>query len=200
MVNDRAKPTRLRHVQPPVIHISPRALAVITAETKARFGPEETGGILLGHDLGHQILITAAGDPGPGAIHTPTRFRRDLVHAGKLADAAYEHDRSVWVGDWHTHPRGPTRPSRYELRTYRSFLDDPELDFDRFLTLIVKPQPPDSHGVASQPAPPTLALNAECHPRSNYPRSRRGRRLMNTDAAPAPPANPATNTNRRLVG
>lgn len=143
MVNDRAKPTRLRHVQPPVIHISPRALAVITAETKARFGPEETGGILLGHDLGHQILITAAGDPGPGAIHTPTRFRRDLAHAGKLADAAYEHDRSVWVGDWHTHPRGPTRPSRYDLRTYRSFLDDPELDFDRFLTLIVKPQPPD---------------------------------------------------------
>lgn len=126
-----------------MIHISPRALAAITAETKARFGPEETGGILLGHDLGHQVLITAAGDPGPGAIHTPTRFRRDLAHAGKLADAAYERDHSVWVGDWHTHPRGPTRPSRYDLRTYRSFLHDPELNFDRFLALIVTLQAPD---------------------------------------------------------
>lgn len=130
-----------------MIHVSPRALAIITAETSARLGPEETGGILLGHDLGHQILITAAGDPGPGAIHTPTRFRRDLEHAGKLADAAYEYDRSVWVGDWHTHPKGPNRPSRYDLRTYRGFLYDPELDFDRFLSLIVIPQPPDPPSV-----------------------------------------------------
>ena len=143
MVNDRAKPGRLRYLRPLVILISRRALAVITAETEARFGPEETGGILLGHDLDHQILVTAAGDPGPGAIHTPTRFRRDLAHAARLADAAYEHDGSIWVGDWHTHPRGPTRPSRYDLRTYRSFLHDPELDFDRFVTLIVIPQSPE---------------------------------------------------------
>jgi integrative and conjugative element protein (TIGR02256 family) len=144
VVNDRPKPTQLRHLQSTMIRISPRALAVITAETAARFGPEETGGILLGHDLGHQILVTAAGDPGPGATHTPTRFRRDLAYAGKLADAAYEHDHSVWVGDWHTHPRGPTRPSRYDLRTYRRFLQDPELDFDRFLALIVTPARPSN--------------------------------------------------------
>ena len=145
MVDDRAKPVRLRHLQPAMIHISPRALTVITAEAQARSGPEETGGIVLGHDLGHQILITAAGDPGPGAIHTPTRFRRDLAHAGKLADAAFAHDQSVWVGEWHTHPRGPTRPSRYDLRTYRSFLHDSNLNFDRFLSLIVTlqlPEPP----------------------------------------------------------
>jgi integrative and conjugative element protein (TIGR02256 family) len=125
-----------------MIRISPRALAVINAETAVRPGPDETGGILLGHDLGNQMLVTAAGDPGPGAIHALTRFRRDLGHAERLADAAYEHDLSVWVGDWHTHPRGPNRPSRYDLQTYRRFLHDPQLDFDRFLTLIVTPTQP----------------------------------------------------------
>lgn len=147
MVHDRAEPARLRHMQPTVIRISPRALAVIASESAARSGPNETGGILFGHDFGHQILITAAGDPGPNAIHAPTRFKRDLAHATRLADAAYERDSSIWVGDWHTHPQGPARPSRYDLRTYRHFLQDPELEFDRFLAVIVSPPLPHQHPV-----------------------------------------------------
>lgn len=146
MVSDRAEPSQLHHMYPTVIRISPHALAVMTAESAARSGPDETGGILLGHDLGQQILITAAGGPGPNARHAPARFKRDLAHAERLADAAYEQDGSLWIGDWHTHPQGLVRPSRYDLQTYRRFLQDTELDFDRFLAVIVtqplRPQGP----------------------------------------------------------
>lgn len=134
-------------MQPAVIRVSPRALAVIAAESVARSGPDETGGILLGHDLGQQVLISVAGDPGPNAHHAPTRFKRDLAHAERLADAAYERDASIWVGEWHTHPQGPSRPSRYDLRTYRRFLEDPELGFSRFLAVIVTPPQPQERPV-----------------------------------------------------
>ena len=99
----------------------------------------ETGGIVLGHDTGTEFVVTLAGDPGPNAIRTPNRFKRDLEHAQALADTAYDRDGSVWIGEWHTHPRGPAEPSSLDLRTYRSHLADPSLGFDRFLTLIVLP-------------------------------------------------------------
>jgi integrative and conjugative element protein (TIGR02256 family) len=99
----------------------------------------ETGGILLGHDRSADLLVTVAGDPGPAAIRTPNRFKRDLAHAQSLADDAYDRDGSVWIGEWHTHPNGPVQPSEVDLRTYFSHLSDPSLGFDRFLSLIALP-------------------------------------------------------------
>lgn len=47
----------------------------------------------------------------------------------------------MWVGEWHTHPQGPPRPSGRDLRTYRSFLGEEELRFTVFVALIVIPTP-----------------------------------------------------------
>jgi integrative and conjugative element protein (TIGR02256 family) len=96
----------------------------------------ETGGILLGRPELGGYLVSVAGGPGPNAIHEPDYFLRDLAYAQSLAMVAWTADRSQWIGDWHTHPRGSLRPSAADLRTYRQHLTDPELGFASFLSVI----------------------------------------------------------------
>lgn len=116
------------------------AFAVIRETWRTAQDGLETGGILLGHQhRDGQLSVSRAGDPGPEAIRKPDSFRRDPAHAQRLADAAWSRDRSIWVGDWHTHPRGPVSPSRVDLSTYLALLADPELGFSHFLALVVVP-------------------------------------------------------------
>lgn len=107
-------------------------------ETQGR----ETGGVLLGHQHtdGH-LSVTTAGDPGPLAEQSASRFRRDAAHARLLSSAAYARDRSVWLGDWHTHPTGPPRPSPADMAAYAAVLSDPASGFATFLSIIVLPAP-----------------------------------------------------------
>lgn len=102
----------------------------------------ETGGIALGRDSGETIRITELGDPGPGAIHTSSRFTRDLYHAQDLAVKAWQRDRSQWVGEWHTHPSGELIPSSFDLSIYVRLLNDEALRWERLISLIVAPRSP----------------------------------------------------------
>lgn len=123
------------------VRLSARALASIARHAVASADGCETGGILLGFDeneLG-EMLVMDAGDPGPNAERRPDFFKRDLSHAQKLAEEALSATSSRWIGEWHTHPGGSLEPSRTDLRTYRGFLRDPDLDFNVFLALIVGP-------------------------------------------------------------
>ncbi|UCN14440.1 Mov34/MPN/PAD-1 family protein [Cellulomonas iranensis] len=99
----------------------------------------ETGGILLGHDdeAGGSTRLTAAGAPGPLAVREPRFFLRDLNHARMLAARAWAHDRSQWIGEWHTHPLGHPVPSELDVRSYTSHVHDPDLGFRRFISVIV---------------------------------------------------------------
>src|SRR4051812_24966041 len=106
MAHGSRPPHGLRDVQPSMT-LSAVAAATISAEAAASRDGRETGGILLGHDEGTQLYVTVAGDPGVGAVRSADRFLRDLEHARLLADAAYQRDGSVWIGEWHTHPTGP---------------------------------------------------------------------------------------------
>lgn len=115
--------------------------ATIAREAPASADGRETGGILLGQDLGRRLVVTVAGDPGPMADRRPDGFVRDLDHARRLGDAAYERDGSVWIGEWHTHPGGPVTPSPTDMKTYDRLLADPDLGFERVLSLIVTPCP-----------------------------------------------------------
>lgn len=63
-------------------------------------------------------------------------------HARGLAHDGYARDRSVWIGEWHTHPDGPAHPSPTDLRAYLDIVRDPEETFDAFLSIIVVPAPP----------------------------------------------------------
>lgn len=124
----------------PVVHFSLDALQSITREIQAGGDQLETGGILLGHNRGGDVLVTVAGGPGPKAVRRPGYFLRDRDHAQELADAAWVCDASQWVGDWHTHPHGPSHPSSLDLRSVAQVLSDPELGFSTFLTVIAVPR------------------------------------------------------------
>lgn len=125
----------------PVVKLARSAAEALAKGAKASADGTETGGILLGHDDGETLIVTVAGDPGPKAHRSPSAFKRDLAHAQALADIAYDRDGSVWIGEWHTHPRGPLEPSDLDRRTYASHLADPTLGFERLLSLIVLPCP-----------------------------------------------------------
>lgn len=101
----------------------------------------ETGGILLGRDpeVDGLIKVVRAAGPGPRAIRDRSFFLRDLRYSRRLARLAYEREGLQWVGDWHTHPRGPRGPSGFDLRTYASHLSDSELKFKAFVAVIVTP-------------------------------------------------------------
>lgn len=43
----------------------------------------------------------------------------------------------MWVGEWHTHPAAGLLPSNIDLRSYLRHLEDPELGFQEFLSLII---------------------------------------------------------------
>jgi integrative and conjugative element protein (TIGR02256 family) len=103
----------------------------------------ETGGILIGRgpNAANVITVERAGDPGPAAKRCPDYFLRDLAHAKRLASAAWEEDQGVWIGEWHTHPTGPTMPSARDLTTYTALLTDSELAFSNFVSVIVVPAP-----------------------------------------------------------
>lgn len=127
-----------------MITMSRSIAEVIRVESGRSADGLETGGILLGHDNGATIHITTAGPPGPSAQRHQDHFLRDLALAQRLGDEAYETDGSVWVGEWHTHPKGPPMPSSRDITTYVSHLANPDLNFRRFVSLIVTPCP--KHG------------------------------------------------------
>ena len=125
----------------PEVLITRSALEAIVNESARRTDNIETGGILLGwaaHSR-HPISIRWAGGPGPNALHEARRFLRDREFAQQLADEAWNNDRSVWLGEWHTHPYGGHAPSGLDLQSYLQHLSDPDLGFDVFLSLIALP-------------------------------------------------------------
>jgi proteasome lid subunit RPN8/RPN11 len=70
-------------------------------------------------------------------VRSATRFVRDLAHSELLAEAAYHLDGSQWIGDWHTHLGGPARLSHIDLGSYRSVLNNSDLNL--FLAIIALP-------------------------------------------------------------
>ena len=69
--------------------------------------PNETGGVLVGHvDASGRTVITAMVGPGPQALRTRTRFRRDGAYAQAEVDRLYGESagRDDYAGEWHSHP------------------------------------------------------------------------------------------------
>ena len=123
------------------IEIAPRARDSIFRLARESEDGRETGGILLGRgpDDNGVVRVEIAGDAGPAADRRPDFFLRDLVHTRALADKAWQQSRAVWVGEWHTHPKGGRAPSASDLSTYIRLLAASALEFDVFVSIIVVP-------------------------------------------------------------
>jgi integrative and conjugative element protein (TIGR02256 family) len=69
--------------------------------------PNETGGVLVGYvDRDGRTVLTAVVGPGPGAIHSRSRFRRDGDYAQAEVDRLHlaSDGRDDYIGEWHSHP------------------------------------------------------------------------------------------------
>jgi len=121
------------------VTLTGHAYRQLLTETRHAEDGNETGGLLLGCDLGMGpgFVVRHCGDPGPNAVRQPANFARDLAHSTMLAERVAELDGSVWIGEWHTHLAELPMPSAYDLLTYRVLLANREVDFPRLLSLIV---------------------------------------------------------------
>lgn len=101
-------------------------LAAMRAEAE-RGLPAETGGVLVGRrESGGRVVVVHATGPGPRALRTPTRFRRDGAYAQAEVDRlhAAHGGRADYVGEWHTHP-APVGPSGVDLAGMAWIGDNP---------------------------------------------------------------------------
>lgn len=121
----------------PTITIAADAWRLISLEAVRSIDGLETGGILLGVDDGQTLQVLHAGGPGPHAVRGPRTFMRDRKYAQRLADSAWAEDCSQWIGEWHTHVNTAPIPSEIDLDSYMRHLVDPDLDFDRFVAVIL---------------------------------------------------------------
>ena len=76
----------------------------------------ETGGILVGSYSadGAQAHVNEALGPPPGSQSTPTKFTRN-TGLGKALKQRWP-QQQYYLGEWHSHPRGRTSPSRQDRR------------------------------------------------------------------------------------
>ena len=74
--------------------------------------PRETGGVLVGHRTSDGFFITGATGPGPKAVLTRSRFRRDGTYTQEEVDRLFVESagREDYLGEWHSHP-APMGPS-----------------------------------------------------------------------------------------
>jgi integrative and conjugative element protein (TIGR02256 family) len=93
----------------------------------ARRDPHETGGVLLGYWADAEVVVADIVGPGPDALHGPMRFVPDTEYQEVEIARRYEASGRVvtYLGDWHTHPRGPGGISRLDLRTLHTIAREP---------------------------------------------------------------------------
>lgn len=122
--------TRRRRVAAgPNLFVPAKLLAQIRAEAMS-FAPDETGGMLIGYRADQHatsdVAVTGLIGAGPAAERARHRFVPDGPWQYEQLLRVYESSGriSVYLGDWHSHPRGSSRLSPTDLATYRRVAAD----------------------------------------------------------------------------
>jgi len=131
-------PLLRRALARPLVWLPRDLLRELCAQAE-RERPCETGGMLLGWRVGDQIAIVRAIAPGPRAKRERECFEADGPWQQEQLAAAYEESgRTVtYLGDWHSHPRGPARPSARDRQTAVLVAGCPEARAPEPLTVIL---------------------------------------------------------------
>jgi integrative and conjugative element protein (TIGR02256 family) len=98
----------------------------------------ETGGALFGYENRGAWVIEQALGPGPRARHE--RFRlvgdHDYLQDAIDRELAASNGTRYYLGDWHTHPLGPARPSCRDHQTAAAIAANPNVGLRQPLVLI----------------------------------------------------------------
>lgn len=120
----------------PSVSVSWSALERVKSLVGLSIGTE-TGGILVGRNIGRDIEISDASDPGPNAEQTATHFLRDTAHCREFLARCYKETGADYVGEWHSHVVGLRTLSAGDINTLIGILIDPDYDFETFAVLLV---------------------------------------------------------------
>lgn len=118
--------------------ISHAVMKQIVAEADDKF-PKETGGVLIGYQADNgEYVIRAFTGPGKGADHRRFLFKPDNEWQCEQLDRIYAESCGEWVylGDWHTHPRGVPAMSCLDMRTLLKIARHDEARLERPLMMI----------------------------------------------------------------
>jgi integrative and conjugative element protein (TIGR02256 family) len=101
-----------------IVWVAQALLEQIERESAA-FAPNETGGVLMGYGSDTTYQITASIGAGPKAVRTRSSFSPDGTWQLDQIASCYEaaSRRIRYLGDWHSHPDGSSRPSWRDWRT-----------------------------------------------------------------------------------
>lgn len=117
----------LGQLQPLKVLWFPTLLLLDLARQANHHAPRETGGVLLGYVATDNAVVTDALGPGPGARHRRFRFVPDTDY--QEAEIARRYEASgrlhIYLGDWHSHPRGRSALSLLDRHTLRRIADAP---------------------------------------------------------------------------
>jgi integrative and conjugative element protein (TIGR02256 family) len=119
----------------------PTALLAHLYEFAREHAPLETGGMLLGWRNQGKVAINATIDAGPGAQRKRTSFIPDGHWQQRQLAAVYEQSGRIatYLGDWHSHPRGPVRPSGQDHETAAAVASCEQARTPNPITLILGP-------------------------------------------------------------
>lgn len=101
------------------VRLAGRAAEELTTQMR-RAGRNETGGLLVGlvHRKRRVIYVTHVLPPSRDSQGSPYAFKRGVADYPKILDQIEGRTGGLlgYVGEWHTHPRGPAEPSDTDLQ------------------------------------------------------------------------------------
>jgi integrative and conjugative element protein (TIGR02256 family) len=98
---------------------------------------KETGGIVLGFNVGKDIQVTDVSGPGPNADRSPTHCLRDTGYCREFLAEHYKQTGADYVGEWHSHVINVRSLSMGDIGTLVRILVDPDYDFVTFAVFLV---------------------------------------------------------------
>jgi integrative and conjugative element protein (TIGR02256 family) len=132
--------------EPPVTAWMAASALALMAREAAQYPGSETGGMLLGYWQDNDVVLAYASGPGPAAQRGRTWFHPDQEWQTEYLARIYAASgRTItYLGDWHTHPGGSTKPSRTDRKTMRAVRRAPAARQSRPVMAIVAPDPDSS--------------------------------------------------------
>jgi len=120
------------------IHISKSVLKRIEEETKFHY-PKEFGGVFIGYKSDLHFIITDILIPDQYKngqtifIREPGTLNERLSEIHKMTNGEIE-----YLGEWHSHPNGPTTPSRTDINAMQEIAKDKNINIDKPLLMIAE--------------------------------------------------------------
>jgi integrative and conjugative element protein (TIGR02256 family) len=104
---------------------------------------KETGGILMGYQVGQQAVITIAIGPGPKAEHNHKSFIPDQkFHVSEIERVYSASERTItYLGDWHSHPKQEPYLSHRDKLTFAKIANHKPARLPNPLMVVVGTEP-----------------------------------------------------------